>query len=680
MTDWVYDIETYPNIFSVVFNDTQSSEGWIFEISDRRDDSKALRKFMARLYRNKDRMIGFNNIGFDYPVIHFMLKNPWATYSDIYDRAMDVIFSEDKFAYLVREKDMFVPQIDLYKINHFDNKARATSLKMLEFNMLSDNIEDLPFEPGTRLSDDEKDVLIKYNKHDVFQTYEFWKECKGAITFREELSKKYNRNFLNHNDTKIGKDYFIMELEKNNPGCCYKQTKKGRKMNQTHRKQIDMKDVVFDYIKFDRPEFEAVRQWFLKQTITETKGVFSDILESDLGELAKYAEMVTKKKKLKDKPTEQEIAEIKQELPLAWIEERLLKSGKISYYKCWNIATCLNTVVDGFRYDFGTGGLHGSIESTVVESNEDVQIIDWDVASYYPNLAIKNRVFPEHLGERFCDIYEDVYNQRKSYAKGTPENAVMKLALNGTYGASNDKFSPFYDPLFTMKITVNGQLSLCMLVEKLLETEGNKVIQLNTDGCTLCIIKEHIEEANRWVKWWEDATGLEMEDAYYSRMMIRDVNNYIAEYEDGKLKRKGAYEYDGLGWHQNQSALVVKMAAEHALVHGGDIEDFIRGHDNKYDFMLRTKVPRSSRLVLEDSEGNDIPQQNICRYYIAESDYSLVKIMPPLPDKEDERRMGIDKGWNVKVCNDINQFEWDVNYDYYIQEAKKLVDPLVENS
>ena len=144
-----------------------------------------------------------------------------------------------------------------------------------------------------------------------------------------------------------------------------------------------------------------------------------------------------------------------------------------------------------------------------------------------------------------------------------------------------------------------------------------------------------------------------------------------------KIKRKGAYEYNGLGWHQNQSSLVVPMAAEHALVKGGDVEQFIRTHKNKYDFLLRTKVPRSSRLVTIDEEGNETPQQNICRYYISQEGSKLVKIMPPLPDKEDERYIGIDKEWNVKTCNDILDFQWDIDYDYYISEARKLVDPLI---
>lgn len=678
--DWVYDIETYPNCFTIAIGSIDGKESWLFEISDRRDDSKSIRKLLTKLYKNKDRMIGFNNLGFDYPVLHYFLKNRGCSAKDLYDKAMEIINAgqDDKFKHTIPVNKIFIPQIDLYKIHHFDNNARATSLKMLEFNMRSDNIEDLPFPVGMNLTSDQIDILVEYNKHDTKQTFLFYKKSLEQIRFREELSKKYNRNFMNHNDTKIGKDYFIMKLEEEMPGSCYRQLKGGgRKINQTRREYIDLKNIIYPYVKFERQEFKDVVNWFKKQRITETKGVFNDIPEESLGDLANHAGMVTKKKKFPNEPTEDDLKEFYKLHPEGWVEEKLLKSKKVSYYGMWRIATNLNTIVDGFRFDFGTGGIHGSVESQVVEEDDEYIIRDWDVASMYPNIAIANRTYPEHLGEKFCDIYLDVYNQRKSFAKGTSENAMMKLALNGVYGDSNSQFSPFYDPQYTMTITINGQLSLCMLSEQLMKIDNLEIIQVNTDGVTARFPRQYEGEADRICSEWEKVTGLELEKANYSRMFIRDVNNYIGEYEDGKLKRKGAYEYADLDWSKNHSSLVIAKAAEAALVYGKDIEEFIRSHDDKYDFLLRTKVPRSSRLITVDEDGVEYPEQNICRYYISSKGKKLVKVMPPLPNKEDERYIGIDKQWNVKVCNDIKKFAWDIDYDYYISEANKLVEPLL---
>ena len=135
----------------------------------------------------------------------------------------------------------------------------------------------------------------------------------------------------------------------------------------------------------------------------------------------------------------------------------------------------------------------------------------------YPNIAISNRVYPEHLTEKFCDIYEDVYNQRKSFAKGTAENAMLKLALNSVYGDSNNKYSVFYDPKYTMNITINGQLSLCLLAEKLLTIEGLKIIQVNTDGVTVAV---PIDKETDIIKYFIDGrtSGLQLEFADYSKM------------------------------------------------------------------------------------------------------------------------------------------------------------------
>lgn len=47
-----------------------------------------------------------------------------------------------------------------------------------------------------------------------------------------------------------------------------------------------------------------------------------------MGELAKYSELTTKKRKLKTKPTDEELAALKEENPLSWVEEIELKVRK----------------------------------------------------------------------------------------------------------------------------------------------------------------------------------------------------------------------------------------------------------------------------------------------------------------------------------------------------------------
>lgn len=613
---YIHDIENYPNVFLFGAIHALTETPYIFEISHRRDDRQAFYLFTEYLREHRAEEVGYNNLGYDYPVQHSILNNiMYITNADIYKKGDSIINAgdENRFAHMVWEKDWIVPQLDLYKIHHFDNQAKRTSLKTLEFNMRMENIEDLPFIPGTYLTDSQIDTLRQYLIHDLKATLMFYKHSKKLIDFRRELSAKYGRNFMNHNDTKIGKDYFIMELEKSGVQCFEPGSRKPR---QTHRLSIALNSVIFPYVRFEQPEFNRVLNWLRQQVITETKGVFTD----------------------------------------------------------------LSADINGFSFDFGTGGIHGSIESQTIRSTENYVIIDLDVASFYPNLAISNELYPAHLGKQFCTIYKNVYDMRSSYPKGTPENAMLKLALNGVYGDSNNVYSPFYDPAYTMAITINGQLLLCMLAEELLKIPGLSMIQANTDGLTVYVPRVFTGQVEQVRHAWEKLTRLQLEEAIYDVMFIRDVNNYIAVYEGGKkVKRKGAYCHSvDLGWHQNHSMQVVAKAAEAALVHNKDIRDFITSHDDVHDFMLVTKVPRNSKLLWGDKQV-----QNITRYYVSTDGAPLTKVMPPLakslklnPDAP-ERRMSVCKGWLTNECNDMKRFNRaTLNYDFYIKEAEKLVAPL----
>jgi len=702
-TDYLFDVETFPNCFTFAAVYANGKGMRAFEISDRKNETEELLEFLRKVKAGGYRLVGFNNCNFDYPILHHILqkarkvhgteKKLKVTSKELFDIAQKTIDSnkDNKFGSAIKEKDVIIPQVDLFKIHHFDNKARSTSLKMLEYNMRSTNIEDLPYPVGAILSDAEKDNLIKYNKHDVMETLKFYWYSYENLKLRADLTEQFGFDCTNFNDTKIGKELFIRTLEKEAPGSCYLKTEYGREVRQTKRDKIIINDCLFPYIKFDRPEFQAVHKWFQTQVITETKGVFSDLMEHQLGDVAKYAEMVVKKKKLSDPedkknkryvPSEAVIAERRKEQPLGWLEEKELKSpkGAKSYYWCWNVAETLNVLINGFRYDYGVGGIHGATQGTI-RSTDTRKIRTLDVASYYPNMAIANQIYPKHLGKTFCKVYSDLYEQRKATPKGSAANAALKLALNGVYGDSNNEFSPLLDPAYTMAITIGGQLSLCMLMEKLIDNCNARIIMCNTDGFEYVIDQDQFGEADKWVKWWEDLTKLQMEGDSYSQMFIRDVNNYISITESGKIKLKGAYEYmdfDKLGWHKNHSAMVIPMAVKAQLVDGIDHEEFIRLHENKFDFMLRTKVPRSSSLVIVE-DGEDVPQQNICRYYPAKEGGKLIKLMPPLVEGGEVRRLGIDTDWNVKTCNNINDFSWGVDYKYYIDQAAKLIEAVSED-
>lgn len=495
--DLCWDIETYPNIFLICFYNPETDKMKMFEMSEWRNDWQEFRTFTKTCSNSFVRWVGFNNFYFDYQVCHAMLSMFKGEHKGVdiakaaHKKAFELIKStkDEKFTSIVWDNNHVVPQLDLFRIHHFDNVARATSLKVLEFNMRSETIEDLPFDPNYPITEDQRATLIRYNQHDVRETYKFYLKTLDMIHFREKLSEKYGKNFLNFNDTKIGKEYFIMELE--NAGVkCFQIEDGERQPVQTKRDKICLRDIIFDYIHFERPEFNAVLKWLRKQEIKETKGVFTEI--DDLGELEQYANLKKVKGKVKN----------------------------------------LNCIVDGFQFDFGTGGIHGSIPSNIIEEDADYAILDYDVTSLYPSIAIANQCYPKHLGKKFCSVYEQLKRDRVSYPKGTPENAMLKLALNGVYGDSNNPFSPFFDPQYTMTITINGQLMLCMLAERYLKIPSLRILTVNTDGVTLRVRRDeekYVEEAN---KQWMEITNLNLERTRFARYFLRDCNNYLAEYYD----------------------------------------------------------------------------------------------------------------------------------------------------
>lgn len=687
--DYCYDIEVYPNVFTVKFIHIATDTRWQFEISYRRNDLAELIAFVWQLKAANARGVGYNNVGFDYPVLHRIVMQQMNDPRAIYDLAMKLIkgSKDEKFALQVWDRDRLFEQLDLIMVWHYNKEnpvtgTEPTSLKALEIAMRMDDVEDLPFDVGTVLTDEQIDELHRYNEHDVIATIFFYVRSLTQIKLREELSTTFGKNFLNHSNTKMGGDILIHECEK--AGIEFFDRVNNRRVKrQTIRPSINLGECIFPYVRFERPEFEAVRALLASKTIIETKGVFKG----------------------------------------------------------------LNADVDGLKYYFGTGGIHASVESRIFESNDTHQILDIDVASFYPNLAIKNRLHAEHLGLPFCDAYEGVYKTRKTYPKGSPENAAYKEALNANYGNSNNAYSVFLDPKFTMSITLNGQLLLCMLVEQMIKIPGLEMIQANTDGITYYCPREYIEHTRALCKWWEQLTCLELEEAQYSRMFIRDVNSYIAEYEGGGLKRIGAYAHERMDenpgtrevpYGKDPSGLVIPKAAEAALVRGEDIRTFIENHKDDYDFMCRAKAPRSNRLVMRwpEYDNAEIDLANIVRYYVSNSGGSLVKIAPPTGElgtwkraakvsdatyaavlaelaqdvdnmdsiggtylvgdmdaagvpwdarihtknrsKHGIREMGVCVGWRVTDCSNVKNFDRStVSYDYYVQEAEKLVKPLL---
>ena len=146
---YIYDLEVYPNIFTFCGKFTNSDNIEMFEISDRRNDREALVNWLSYLKNVNCEMVGYNNLAFDYLIIHELMINPYQfTYEKAAQMANQIIVSQNGFGGFkgIGVDNRIIPQIDMLKVCHFDNANKRTSLKALQFAMRSESVEDLPFD------------------------------------------------------------------------------------------------------------------------------------------------------------------------------------------------------------------------------------------------------------------------------------------------------------------------------------------------------------------------------------------------------------------------------------------------------------------------------------------------------------------------------------------------------
>lgn len=202
-------------------------------------------------------------------------------------------------------------------------------------------------------------------------------------------------------------------------------------------------------------------------------------------------------------------------------------------------------IADGV-YRMGMGGLHSKEKRTIHFSDEENELSDNDVTSYYPNMMIKQNMYPPHVGPAFLESFKRIVKRRidakRAGDKGTAE--TLKIVANGTFGKTGERggHSVVYYPEMMIQTTVSGQLSLLMLIERL-ELVKIHVVSANTDGIVIKCPRHLLDVKAQIIKQWELETGLELESKNYKALYSRDVNNYVAIYEKPDTKEKGAWQF-----------------------------------------------------------------------------------------------------------------------------------------
>jgi len=647
MNHYVMDYETIINCFIAVFEHYKEDKQYVFVIHKCRNDIKPLIDFLNDNASNNEWHVSYNGLAFDSQITQYLLLNQESLYNEtngesianwLYEFAQYIIDKRNTTGFSeFNESSLLIKQIDVFKLNHWDNPAKSSSLKWIQYSMDWYNIQEMPIHHCDWVIEDQIPEIIGYCINDVKSTKNILHLSKDQISLRKALTNEYNINLYSASEPKISKELFLHFLSQKTGTSKYE-----LKQQRTIREKIHVNDIILDYIDFKTETFKSLLDNFKKVTIdtTQTKGGFKTHVN----------------------------------------------------YK-------------GVKTDFGLGGLHGACEKGIYRSNDKMVIMTSDVTSFYPNLAIKNQWSPAHIKkEEFCHLYEWFFEERKKIPKKDPKNYVYKIILNSTYGLSNDEDSFLYDPEFTMRITINGQLSLCMLYEMICENIPNAIpLMQNTDGLETMIPVKYIDKYFEICKEWEQITKLSLEHDQYSKMIIADVNNYIAQFkeveisredydkeikknphfifreQDGryfisKTKCKGRFEFNDLALHKNKSSLVIPKMIYNYFIHDVSPQQDINNHKNIFDYCIGIKS--KGDWIIKDSFLNIY--QKINRFYVANKGVRLYK-----HNTTDGRIISVIADNNIhqqlvnRIDPDVDISYYDINYSYYVKNAINEISKIV---
>lgn len=274
-----------------------------------------------------------------------------------------------------------------------------------------------------------------------------------------------------------------------------------------------------------------------------------------------------------------------------------LDLGPYDFIRTWYLdpanqdySATLDFDIAGCPHKCAWGGLHGAI----AQYAGDGYFINVDVESYYPAEMIAHELLSRNVRDpsKFKGIRD--HRIELKHTKD-PRQKALKLVINGTFGASKDKFNALYDPRQANMVCVNGQLMLIDLMHKLVRDAGAEIIQSNTDGVLIRMPDgfdggpdAFYDRVDDVAYEWEHRTGMGLEFDEFTRVYQKDVNNYVLVAADGSMKTKGAY-VKKLGPLDYDLAVVNKALVEY-MVHGVPVEDTIAADDDLIDYQRVVKV------------------------------------------------------------------------------------------
>jgi hypothetical protein len=407
-------------------------------------------------------------------------------------------------------------KVKALKCNHIDLIEVAPlrgSLKIYGGRLHTPKMQDLPFAPNTVLSREQALIVRLYCVNDLYSTGFLRHSLDEELALREKLSTEYMQDLRSRSDAQIAEHVIASEVS-------------GLNGQRVQRPTI----AIGTEYRYDVPSF-----------ITYETPVMNWALDK-----VRSARFIVDESGSVGMPPE-------------------LKELQI-------------TIGDAV-YRMGIGGLHSSESSRAHYADEHTILEDRDVTSYYPQIILNQGLYPTHLGTNFLRVYRGLV-QRRIMAKRAGQKVIadsLKIVVNGSFGKLGSQYSVMYAPDLLIQVTVTGQLSLLMLIERL-ELVNIPVVSANTDGIVIKCPTVRKSEMMSIIQGWEMDTGFETEGTNYKAIYSKDVNNYIAVLAkpkgSEKAKTKGAYAPTGL--KKNPTNQIVTDAVLALLVDRVPVEETIR--------------------------------------------------------------------------------------------------------
>jgi len=623
MIGYSYDIETFPNVFSIALTRLDNTQDKrfvaVWGVDEKPRD--AIREIFQNIIKEHPEIqyVSYNGWDFDDIVLNYIEKNNPTNLEiqKFIDSFIKEKNSERKNFIIKPYKRGWMKSYDLMKLF---NTIDRVSLKVLAISMNWPLIIDLPFKPGTFIPEtsENKSNLQIYNQNDADITAAVYEKLYSEIIQRYNVTARYGINVTNASQSTMGSK-LIQDMYCKHTGMSPQQFSKLR----TYRNKIDMSEVIDSNIVFETKTLRNLKEE-LGNTIFKASNFF-DIKKQDVN-----------------------------------FSKRFLYGKTI--------------------YKFAMGGLHSEHpKSKKLISTKDIWMEDADVASYYPNSMINQKVYPLHLGEAFLEVYSPVVKQRM-FTKDKIEKYALKISINAIFGKMGSDKEPYYDRFCLYQVTINGQFYLLVLVEWF-EEAGIEVFYANTDGVTVWLTKNKVDEYHRICKKWQETFNFILEFATIEKALIRDVNNYtmlISESKDGRhFKEKGEFIRD-VKFGKKPFQQIVPKAVHEYFYNNIPLEQTIRNSNTIYDYAMYKMVGGTQTAEfhyltkVENEFVKKIEQlQKDNRFYAC----TVGKGGKFFKNKNDQLHnilasSGIDLLNNVKDTNPSNYF---INHNYYLSQAKNTI-------